>query len=162
MHCEPPWTCIIKKSCIHSFFFFTSLVHLLWFQVAIKKGCVQAYHTDTWFPLVHVEPDTEVQGRIHLEIKHYEFIPDTDDDEFSNTPKLSIRYVSVLDFFWLCNNLIILPKILNNIIFRWIIFRLLIIKYISLALCAYWRAETWWWWNILALLFLNDVLMHTP
>ena len=63
------------------------------FQVAIKKGCVHNYPSDTWFPLVHVEPDTEVQGRIHIEIKHYEFIPDTDDDEFSSTPKLSIKYV---------------------------------------------------------------------
>ena len=42
---------------------------------------------------MQVEPDTEVQGRIHLEIKHYEFIPDTDNDEYSSTPKISIRYV---------------------------------------------------------------------
>ncbi|CAH3105439.1 unnamed protein product [Porites lobata] len=66
-------------------------------KVAIKRGCVHSYHSDTWFPLVHVEPDTEVQGRIHLEIKHYEFIPDTDDDEFSNTPKLSVRIVQCTD-----------------------------------------------------------------
>ena len=68
-------------------------IHFVYFKVAIKRGCVHSYHSDTWFPLVHVEPDTEVQGRIHLEIKHYEFIPDTDDDEFSNTPKLSVRWV---------------------------------------------------------------------
>ena len=68
-------------------------IHCVYFKVAIKRGCVHSYHSDTWFPLVHVEPDTEVQGRIHLEIKHYEFIPDTDDDEFSNTPKLSVRWV---------------------------------------------------------------------
>ena len=61
-------------------------------KVAIKKGSVHSYPSDSWFPLVHVEPDTEVQGRIHLEIKHYEFIPDSnDEDEFSSTPKLSIR-----------------------------------------------------------------------
>ncbi|KAJ7377019.1 Ras GTPase-activating protein 2 [Desmophyllum pertusum] len=61
-------------------------------KVAIKKACVHNYPSDTWFPLVHVEPDTEVQGRIHLEIKHYDFIADhTDEDEFSSTPKLSIR-----------------------------------------------------------------------
>ncbi|XP_068685469.1 ras GTPase-activating protein 3-like [Montipora capricornis] len=71
-------------------------------KVAIKKGCVQTYHTDTWLPLVHVEPDTEVQGRIHLEIKQYEFIPDTDEDEFSNTPKLSIRILECSDLFG-CN-----------------------------------------------------------
>ena len=85
---------------MYKIFLFFADLHLLVFQVAIKKGCVHNYHTDTWFPLVHVEPDTEVQGRIHLEIKHYEFIPDTDEDEFSNTPKLSIRYDFVFNVFF--------------------------------------------------------------
>ncbi|XP_067037684.1 ras GTPase-activating protein 3-like isoform X1 [Acropora muricata] len=71
-------------------------------KVAIKKDIVQNYHTDTWLPLVHVEPDTEVQGRINLEIKQYEFIPDTDENEFSNTPKLSVRILECTDLFG-CN-----------------------------------------------------------
>ena len=36
-------------------------IHFVYFKVAIKRGCVHSYHSDTWFPLVHVEPDTEVQ-----------------------------------------------------------------------------------------------------
>ena len=35
-----------------------------------------------------------------MEIKQYEFIPDTDENEFSNTPKLSIRYLAITCVPW--------------------------------------------------------------
>ena len=49
------------------------------------------FHSDTWFDLVQVHADTEVQGRIHVEIKYFDGIPDLHDDDISSTPKLRVR-----------------------------------------------------------------------
>ena len=57
----------------------------------MRKQDLHKYQSDTWFRLVPIAPDTEVQGRIHVEINQYEYIPDFDDSEPSDTPKLSIR-----------------------------------------------------------------------
>lgn len=65
---------------------------IFFFKVAIKKEDLQKLHSDTWFDLVHVHADTEVQGRIHVEIKHFDGIPDLHEEEISSTPKLRVRY----------------------------------------------------------------------
>ncbi|RZF38857.1 hypothetical protein LSTR_LSTR015632 [Laodelphax striatellus] len=39
-------------------------------KVAIKRDDLQQYHNkDHWFPIRAVNPDTEVQGKVHLEVK---------------------------------------------------------------------------------------------
>ncbi|KXJ20393.1 Ras GTPase-activating protein 3 [Exaiptasia diaphana] len=68
-------------------------------KVAIKKEDLQKLHSDTWFDLVHVHADTEVQGRIHLEIKYFDSIPDLHEEELSSTPKLRIRIKECSDIF---------------------------------------------------------------
>ncbi|EDO43446.1 predicted protein [Nematostella vectensis] len=68
-------------------------------KVAIRKEDLYKYHSDTWFPLRHVHADTEVQGRIHLEIRHYDNTLDIQDEELSSTPKLSIRIIECSELF---------------------------------------------------------------
>ena len=60
-------------------------------QVAVKKEHLRSYQSDTWFPLVPVAPDTEVQGRIHLGINQYEYICTSDENGLVDTPRLSVR-----------------------------------------------------------------------
>ncbi|XP_072434190.1 ras GTPase-activating protein 3 isoform X1 [Chiloscyllium punctatum] len=46
-------------------------------KVAIKKEELQKYHNrDTWFPLQPVDADSEVQGKVHLELRLSEVITD--------------------------------------------------------------------------------------
>uniref|UniRef100_A0A803TUA0 RAS p21 protein activator 3 n=1 Tax=Anolis carolinensis TaxID=28377 RepID=A0A803TUA0_ANOCA len=47
-------------------------------KVAILKEDLQKYHNrDTWFQLQHVDADSEVQGKVHLELRLSEVITDT-------------------------------------------------------------------------------------
>ncbi|KAJ7405605.1 hypothetical protein WISP_138561 [Willisornis vidua] len=47
-------------------------------KVAIQKEDLQKYHNrDTWFQLQHVDADSEVQGKVHLELRLSEVITDT-------------------------------------------------------------------------------------
>ncbi|XP_069746537.1 ras GTPase-activating protein 3 isoform X3 [Narcine bancroftii] len=47
-------------------------------KVAVKKDELQKYHNrDTWFPLQPVDADSEVQGKVHLELKLSEVITDS-------------------------------------------------------------------------------------
>uniref|UniRef100_A0A4W3JKS8 Ras GTPase-activating protein 2 n=1 Tax=Callorhinchus milii TaxID=7868 RepID=A0A4W3JKS8_CALMI len=47
-------------------------------KVAIKKDDLQKYHNrDTWFPLQQVDADSEVQGKVHLELRLSEVITDS-------------------------------------------------------------------------------------
>ncbi|GAB1293008.1 Ras GTPase-activating protein 3 [Apodemus speciosus] len=47
-------------------------------KVAIQKEDLQRYHNrDTWFQLQHVDADSEVQGKVHLELRLSEVITDT-------------------------------------------------------------------------------------
>uniref|UniRef100_UPI00398E67FD ras GTPase-activating protein 3 isoform X4 n=1 Tax=Pristiophorus japonicus TaxID=55135 RepID=UPI00398E67FD len=47
-------------------------------KVAIKKEELQKYHNrDTWFPLQPVDADSEVQGKVHLELRLSEVITDS-------------------------------------------------------------------------------------
>nr|XP_054390775.1 ras GTPase-activating protein 3 [Pongo abelii] len=47
-------------------------------KVAIQKEDLQKYHNrDTWFQLQHVDADSEVQGKVHLELQLSEVITDT-------------------------------------------------------------------------------------
>uniref|UniRef100_A0A8C5TKT1 RAS p21 protein activator 3 n=1 Tax=Malurus cyaneus samueli TaxID=2593467 RepID=A0A8C5TKT1_9PASS len=47
-------------------------------KVAIQKEDLQKYHNrDTWFQLQHVDADSEVQGKVHLELRLGEVITDT-------------------------------------------------------------------------------------
>uniref|UniRef100_A0A670XSG5 Ras GTPase-activating protein 3 n=1 Tax=Pseudonaja textilis TaxID=8673 RepID=A0A670XSG5_PSETE len=47
-------------------------------KVAILKEDLQKYHNrDTWFQLQHVDADSEVQGKVHLEMRLSEVITDT-------------------------------------------------------------------------------------
>ncbi|XP_076991081.1 ras GTPase-activating protein 3 isoform X1 [Tamandua tetradactyla] len=47
-------------------------------KVAIQKEDLQKYHNrDTWFQLQHVDADSEVQGKVHLEMRLSEVITDT-------------------------------------------------------------------------------------
>ncbi|XP_054830706.1 ras GTPase-activating protein 3 [Eublepharis macularius] len=47
-------------------------------KVAIWKEDLQKYHNrDTWFQLQHVDADSEVQGKVHLELRLSEVITDT-------------------------------------------------------------------------------------
>ncbi|XP_013370899.1 PREDICTED: ras GTPase-activating protein 3 isoform X2 [Chinchilla lanigera] len=47
-------------------------------KVAIRKEDLQKYHNrDTWFQLQHVDADSEVQGKVHLELRLSEVITDT-------------------------------------------------------------------------------------
>uniref|UniRef100_A0A8C6YB68 RAS p21 protein activator 3 n=1 Tax=Naja naja TaxID=35670 RepID=A0A8C6YB68_NAJNA len=47
-------------------------------KVAILKEDLQEYHNrDTWFQLQHVDADSEVQGKVHLELRLSEVITDT-------------------------------------------------------------------------------------
>ncbi|KAJ8410497.1 hypothetical protein AAFF_G00194010 [Aldrovandia affinis] len=47
-------------------------------KVAVKKEDLQKYHgKDTWFQLQHVSADSEVQGKVHLEMRLSEVITDS-------------------------------------------------------------------------------------
>ncbi|XP_010829834.1 PREDICTED: ras GTPase-activating protein 3 [Bison bison bison] len=47
-------------------------------KVAIQKEDLQKYHNrDTWFQLQHVDADSEVQGKVHLELRLSEVITDS-------------------------------------------------------------------------------------
>uniref|UniRef100_A0A6Q2Z1U8 RAS p21 protein activator 3 n=1 Tax=Esox lucius TaxID=8010 RepID=A0A6Q2Z1U8_ESOLU len=47
-------------------------------KVAVKKEDLQQYHgKDTWFPLQHVSADSEVQGKVHLDLRLSEVITDS-------------------------------------------------------------------------------------
>uniref|UniRef100_A0A8K9WMB2 RAS p21 protein activator 3 n=1 Tax=Oncorhynchus mykiss TaxID=8022 RepID=A0A8K9WMB2_ONCMY len=47
-------------------------------KVAVKKEDLQRYHgKDTWFPLRHVSADSEVQGKVHIELRLSEVITDS-------------------------------------------------------------------------------------
>ncbi|KAG7463535.1 hypothetical protein MATL_G00177580 [Megalops atlanticus] len=47
-------------------------------KVAVKKEDLQKYHgKDTWFQLQHVSADSEVQGKVHLELRLNEVITDS-------------------------------------------------------------------------------------
>uniref|UniRef100_A0A8C6TRR0 RAS p21 protein activator 3 n=1 Tax=Neogobius melanostomus TaxID=47308 RepID=A0A8C6TRR0_9GOBI len=47
-------------------------------KVAVKKEDLQKYHgKDTWFPLQPVSADSEVQGKVHLELRLSEVITDS-------------------------------------------------------------------------------------
>uniref|UniRef100_A0A8C0KTD8 Ras GTPase-activating protein 3 n=1 Tax=Canis lupus dingo TaxID=286419 RepID=A0A8C0KTD8_CANLU len=47
-------------------------------KVAIQKEDLPKYHNrDTWFQLQHVDADSEVQGKVHLELRLSEVITDT-------------------------------------------------------------------------------------
>uniref|UniRef100_A0A8C2Y193 RAS p21 protein activator 3 n=1 Tax=Capra hircus TaxID=9925 RepID=A0A8C2Y193_CAPHI len=47
-------------------------------KVAIQKEDLQRYHNrDTWFQLQHVDADSEVQGKVHLELRLSEVITDS-------------------------------------------------------------------------------------
>uniref|UniRef100_A0A8C5F6J4 RAS p21 protein activator 3 n=1 Tax=Gadus morhua TaxID=8049 RepID=A0A8C5F6J4_GADMO len=47
-------------------------------KVAVQKEDLQKYHAkDTWFPLQPVSADSEVQGKVHLELRLSEVITDT-------------------------------------------------------------------------------------
>ncbi|XP_062049879.1 ras GTPase-activating protein 3 isoform X2 [Lepus europaeus] len=47
-------------------------------KVAIQKEDLQKYHNrDTWFQLQHVDADSEVQGKVHLDLRLSEVITDT-------------------------------------------------------------------------------------
>nr|XP_027794598.1 ras GTPase-activating protein 3 isoform X1 [Marmota flaviventris] len=47
-------------------------------KVAIQKEDLQKYHNrDTWFQLQHVDADSEVQGKVHLQLRLSEVITDT-------------------------------------------------------------------------------------
>ncbi|MBN3322689.1 RASA3 protein, partial [Atractosteus spatula] len=47
-------------------------------KVAVKKEDLQKYHgRDTWFQLQHVDADSEVQGKVHLELRLSEVITDS-------------------------------------------------------------------------------------
>ncbi|XP_069060728.1 ras GTPase-activating protein 3 isoform X3 [Pleurodeles waltl] len=47
-------------------------------KVAIQKEDLQKYHNrDTWFQVQHVDADSEVQGKVHLELRLSEVITDT-------------------------------------------------------------------------------------
>ncbi|XP_043927049.1 ras GTPase-activating protein 3 isoform X2 [Protopterus annectens] len=46
-------------------------------KVAIQKETLQQYHNrDTWFQVQHVDADSEVQGKVHLELRLNEVITD--------------------------------------------------------------------------------------
>ncbi|RXN01967.1 Ras GTPase-activating protein 3, partial [Acipenser ruthenus] len=47
-------------------------------KVAVKKEDLQKYHgRDTWFQFQHVDADSEVQGKVHLELRLSEVITDS-------------------------------------------------------------------------------------
>ncbi|XP_045555598.1 ras GTPase-activating protein 3 isoform X1 [Salmo salar] len=47
-------------------------------KVAVQKEDLQRYHgKDTWFPLQHVSADSEVQGKVHIELRLSEVITDS-------------------------------------------------------------------------------------
>uniref|UniRef100_A0A8C3M229 RAS p21 protein activator 3 n=1 Tax=Chrysolophus pictus TaxID=9089 RepID=A0A8C3M229_CHRPC len=83
-------TKIVEKSVLNLFWmemYFRGVIAYLklcfWFvlftgKVAIQKEDLQKYHNrDTWFQLQHVDADSEVQGKVHLELRLSEVITDT-------------------------------------------------------------------------------------
>ncbi|XP_055492599.1 ras GTPase-activating protein 3 [Leucoraja erinacea] len=63
-------------------------------KVAVKKDELQKYHNrDTWFPLQPVDADSEVQGKVHLELRLSEVITDCG----STCHKLATRVLECQD-----------------------------------------------------------------
>nr|XP_014345190.1 PREDICTED: ras GTPase-activating protein 3 isoform X2 [Latimeria chalumnae] len=57
-------------------------------KVAVQKEDLQKYHNkDTWFQLQHVDADSEVQGKVHLDLRLSEVITDNG----ANCHKLAAR-----------------------------------------------------------------------
>lgn len=77
-------------------------------KVAIKRDELNKFHAkESWFPFVPVDADSEVQGKIHVEIK----LDQCSKPGGTNVQKIAVRYVH---YYFLSNTFIYLIINIQN------------------------------------------------
>ncbi|NXG64903.1 RASA3 protein, partial [Hemiprocne comata] len=133
-------------------------------KVAIQKEDLQKYHNrDTWFQLQHVDADSEVQGKVHLELRLSEVITDTGvvchklaTRELINQGTMPLEHsctsfgTKVAMSVWLCTSWRAQPHFnyyLRTLIVTenkvWIGFNFLIYYGTFKIICFYYRVDLW-------------------